>query len=107
MKDLFEKIVTTEKPTVFLFSENEITSEGIIEDVNNILSLGEIPNLYKKREGKDEFANVKRILEKQIEGDKRVSDEKLYDKFVGIIQANLHVVFCIGQSGGSLRNYGR
>lgn len=108
MKELFEKIVKDGKPTVFLFSENEITSEAIIEDVNNILSLGEIPNLYKKKEGKDEFSSMKQILEKKMEDEStRITEEKLYDKFLSIIQANLHLIFCIGQSGDSLRLYGR
>lgn len=35
-------------PCVFIFSDNDIVNEGFIEDVNNILSVGEIPNLFTK-----------------------------------------------------------
>lgn len=105
MKELFERIALKKIPTVFLFSDNEITSEGIIEDVNNILSLGEIPNLYQKREGKDEFQHMRDKL--RDKNNKRESDEKIYDNFLGIIQQNLHIVFCISQSGPNLRNFGR
>ena len=34
------------KPIVFLFSDNDIVNEVFLEDVNNILSAGEVPNIY-------------------------------------------------------------
>lgn len=42
------------KPTVFLFSDTQIVDESFLEDINNILSSGEVPNLYKQ----DEFVEV-------------------------------------------------
>ena len=35
-----------QKQTVFLFSDTQITNEAFVEDINNILNNGEIPNLY-------------------------------------------------------------
>jgi dynein heavy chain len=32
---------------VFLFSDTQIINEAFVEDINNILNNGEIPNLYK------------------------------------------------------------
>lgn len=43
------------KQTVFLFSDTQITNEVFVEDVNNILNIGEIPNLYSEAE---EIANI-------------------------------------------------
>lgn len=37
-----------DKPGVFLFSDNQIINEGFIEDINNILTVGEIPNLFSQ-----------------------------------------------------------
>ena len=31
---------------MFLFSDTQITNEAFVEDINNILNNGEIPNLY-------------------------------------------------------------
>lgn len=31
---------------VFLFSDNHILQENFLEDVNNLLNSGEVPNLY-------------------------------------------------------------
>lgn len=44
-----------EKQTVFLFSDTQIVMESFLEDVNNVLNNGEIPNLYAAQ---DEYANV-------------------------------------------------
>lgn len=38
------------KPTVFLFNDIQAVEEGFFEDINNILSSGEVPNLYKPEE---------------------------------------------------------
>ena len=42
------------KPSVFLFSDTQVLDESFLEDINNILSSGEVPNLYKP----DEFEEV-------------------------------------------------
>lgn len=33
-----------------MFSDNEIINESFLEDINNILSVGEIPNLFTQKE---------------------------------------------------------
>ena len=43
---LFMQCGVDMKPTVFLFSDTQISNEAFVEDVNNILNNGEIPNLY-------------------------------------------------------------
>jgi dynein heavy chain len=40
---------------VFLFSDTQITQEAFMEDVNNILNGGLIPNLYTEAE---EIGNI-------------------------------------------------
>jgi len=108
MKELFEHIAVEKQPTTFIFSDNEIVDEGIIEDVNNILSLGEIPNLFSKKDGKDEFANIKdQLKERTAAAGMKETDEMVYEYFVNQIQTYLHVVFCMAQSGPNLRNLGR
>lgn len=43
------------KPTTFLFVDTQIADECFLEDINNVLSSGEVPNLYKA----DEFDEVR------------------------------------------------
>jgi len=38
------------KPTVFLFPDTQVVEEAFLKDINNILSSGEVPNLYKSDE---------------------------------------------------------
>ena len=35
-----------DKPTTFLFSDVQIIDERMVEDINNILNAGDVPNLY-------------------------------------------------------------
>ena len=35
---------------MFIFSDNDIINEAFVEDVNNILTVGEIPNLFSPKE---------------------------------------------------------
>lgn len=39
---------------MFLFTDTQVVEETFLEDINNILSSGEVPNLYKP----DEFEEV-------------------------------------------------
>jgi dynein heavy chain len=38
------------KPTVFLFSDNQIKEESFVEDINMILNTADIPNLFAAEE---------------------------------------------------------
>lgn len=42
------------KPMVFLFADNQIMYEGMVEDINMLLNTGDIPNLY----GMDEKVEI-------------------------------------------------
>lgn len=38
------------KPTVFLFTDSQLKDESFLEDINNILNTGEVPNLFAKED---------------------------------------------------------
>jgi dynein heavy chain len=107
MQGLFFKIIDKNQPYTFIFSDNEIATEGIIEDVNNILSLGEIPNLYQKKDGKDDFQPIRDKLRPRDKNKAKETDEKIYDNFLSKIQQKLHISFCMSQSGNTLRTLAR
>ena len=54
LKGLYRQAGCANKPTTFLFDETQIVLETFLEDVNNILTSGEVPNLF----GKDEIGGV-------------------------------------------------
>jgi dynein heavy chain len=56
MRDrLFGEAGTLEKSMIFLLSDTQIVTESFLEDINNILNNGEIPNLYSTNE---EISNI-------------------------------------------------
>ena len=54
LKRLYWQAGVENKPTVFLFNDTQVVEEIFLEDINNVLSSGEVPNLYKP----DEFEEV-------------------------------------------------
>ena len=58
MRKLYWKAGVDNKPTVFLFTDTQVVEESFLEDINNILSSGEVPNLYSP----EEFEEVCNIL---------------------------------------------
>ncbi|XP_023272842.1 dynein heavy chain 2, axonemal-like, partial [Seriola lalandi dorsalis] len=48
IKKLYRLAGVDNKPTVFMFNDTQIVDESFLEDINNILSSGEVPNLYKQ-----------------------------------------------------------
>ena len=46
-------------PTVFLFSDTQIVNETFLDDINNVLNSGEVPNLFEPDE-------IERIIGKII-----------------------------------------
>ena len=51
-------------PTVFLFTDTQIVTEGFVEDINNILNSGEVPGLFAQDEKErmmTEILSVRRV----------------------------------------------
>lgn len=46
LKNLLRKAGGEGKQMAFLLSDAQITDESFLEDVNNLLNTGEVPNLY-------------------------------------------------------------
>jgi dynein heavy chain len=106
LKKMYEKTGVKAAPLSFLFSDTEIVTESFLEDVSNILSSGEVPNLYTP----DELNAVRSALEKpakEAELPNAFVPEVLYDFFLSRVRENLHIVFCVSPIGANLRDYCR
>ena len=47
LKQLYYQTGVDNKQTVFIFTDVQAIEESFMEDINNILSSGEVPNLFK------------------------------------------------------------
>ncbi|XP_050296141.1 dynein axonemal heavy chain 2 isoform X2 [Anthonomus grandis grandis] len=101
LKTLYNVTGIQTKPTSFLFNDTQVTDEGFLEVINNMLSSGEVANLYKP----DEFEDVKNKLESAAnKAGIMHTNEAMYELLITRVRANLHIVLCMSPIGDAFRN---
>jgi hypothetical protein len=50
IREFMWKAAIERKPTAWIFTDSQIVDETMLEDINNILNAGEVPNLYAGEE---------------------------------------------------------
>ncbi|KFH07428.1 putative dynein-1-alpha heavy chain, flagellar inner arm I1 complex [Toxoplasma gondii VAND] len=105
LKKLYNATGVDGKRTTFLLSDANILSESFIEDVHNMLSSGEVSNLFTT----DEFSAISAELEKAAKaaGVNPSNRDAMHDFFLSRVRENLHIVFCVRPIGQQLRDYCR
>jgi len=104
LKKLYEKTGVNGEETVFLFNDTQVIESGFLEDINGMLTSGEVANLYPP----EELTGIR----ESVRGDVRAAglpelNDTLWSFFVERVRANLHVVLCMSPIGSSFRNYVR
>ncbi|KAJ8735705.1 hypothetical protein PYW07_007325 [Mythimna separata] len=87
----------------FIFTDNDIKDEQFLEFLNNILSSGEIANLFPKEE-MDEILNMLTPIMKKHAPKRIPVPDVLYEYFIIQSRANLHVVLCFSPVGEKFRS---
>ena len=89
------------KETVFLFSDTQIKSESFVEDINNILNNGEVPNLFES----DELAAVLDEVGQEAKKQKikLSTPAETFSLFIQNCKSNLHMVLCFSPIGDAFR----
>ncbi|KAM4612372.1 dynein axonemal heavy chain 2 [Polymixia lowei] len=101
LKKLYHLTGVDNKPTVFLFNDTQTVDECFLEDINNILSSGEVPNLYKQ----DEFDKVCSALSDSARKDKVMeTPDSMFSYLIERVRNNLHIVLCMSPVGQAFRN---
>ncbi len=91
------------KGIVFLFTDNEIKDEGFLEYINNVLSSGEVSNLFPRDEIDEINTNLIPVMKKEFPR-RPPTPENLYDYFLTRARKNLHVVLCFSPIGEKFRS---
>ncbi|KAI8907759.1 dynein heavy chain and region D6 of dynein motor-domain-containing protein [Powellomyces hirtus] len=88
------------KNTVFLLSDTQIKTETFLEDVNNILNSGEVPNLFEFDEREKILGDLRSVCrEKGFPEDR----DSVYQFFINRVRDNLHIVFATSPVGETFR----
>ncbi|XP_050671120.1 dynein axonemal heavy chain 3 isoform X2 [Leptidea sinapis] len=91
------------KPLVFLFADNQIMYEGMVEDINMLLNTGDIPNLY----GMDEKVEILEKMQNAVRESGRKMETTplaMFGFYVERVKANLRIVLAMSPIGDSFRN---
>jgi len=92
-----------EKQTVFLFNDTQIVLEAFLEDVNNILNNGEIPNLYSAAEDISNIMENMREVNKNVPNFKNWSEGEIWLDFLQKCKANVHIVLAMSPIGDDFK----
>lgn len=88
-------------PTVFLINDTQILKEEFLEDINNILNSGEVPNLFEGDEYEKIILNTRLACVEARYKDQ--SRDGIFEFFISRVRSNLHVVICMSPIGDAFR----
>ncbi len=97
LKKLYLTTGVENKPLVFLLTDAQIINEIFLEDLSNILSSGEVPNLF----GPEELLEIKNAMQAITKGSETM--DQLFSMFIERVRTNLHVVLCMSPVGETFR----
>ena len=88
------------KPVVFLFDDTQVVFEGMLEDINNVLNTGDVPNLYvQEDEDRIMVACKGDCLAKRIPATKL----NIMTQYINRVKRNIHVVLTMSPLGEAFR----
>ena len=85
----------------FLFSDTQIVFESFLEDINNLLNSGEIPNLFAPE---DRATINDELADKAKAAGVPQTREAIYAYFVQLCRQNMHIVLAFSPVGDAFRD---
>ncbi|XP_071446254.1 dynein axonemal heavy chain 6 [Hetaerina americana] len=102
LRRLYVNAGVKDENTVFLFVDTQIVVEEFLEDINNILNSGEVPNLFEADEYEMVVQGVRSAAKKVgiAEGNR----DAIFEYFIQRVRNNLHLVICMSPVGDTFRS---
>ena len=100
IKAMMWRAAIERKPTTWIFTDTQIVDETMLEDINNILNAGEVPNLYPQDELDKVCNSMIPICKEMGIVENR---ENCFLTFVQLVRENLHIVLGMSPVGDALR----
>ncbi|XP_064365601.1 dynein axonemal heavy chain 8 [Dromaius novaehollandiae] len=102
LKLLYRTAGAEGKGITFIFTDNEIKEESFLEYLNNLLSSGEISNLFARDELDEITQGLIPLMKKEMPRCPPTFDN-LHEYFITRAKKNLHVVLCFSPVGEKFR----
>ncbi|XP_053317654.1 dynein axonemal heavy chain 6 [Spea bombifrons] len=101
LRKLYKMAGVENKDMVFLFTDTQIVVEEFLEDINNMLNSGEVPNLFEKDELEYVLAATRpKAKEAGIPEGNR---DEVFQYFISQVRQRLHIVLCMSPVGEAFR----
>ncbi|XP_050398729.1 dynein axonemal heavy chain 6 [Patella vulgata] len=101
LKKLYFLAGAENKNTVFLFTDTQIVVEEFLEDINNILNSGEVPNLFEPDEYERLIIGCRPAAKEA--GIPEGNRDLIYEFCINRVRNNLHIVLCMSPVGSAFR----
>jgi dynein heavy chain len=102
LRELYRRAGVLNKPIAFIMTDNEVKEESFLEYVNNMLTTGEIANLFTRDNYEALMGDMHPIFTKECKGQIE-TDENAWNYFIDRVKRNLHVVLCFSPVGEQFR----
>ena len=77
---------------VHMYMYVQIKSESFLEDVNNILNSGDVPNIYPPEDLDKIFAEMKPVVQ---DSGLQPTKSNLFSAYTKRVRSNIHMVICM------------
>lgn len=102
LKKVVKKAGGEATPCVFLFSDTQLKQESFLEDLNNLLNTGDVPNLFPADEKMAIVEQMRQVMKPTDPAKSTVA--ALFNAFLERCRDNLHVILCMSPIGDAFRN---
>lgn len=104
LQSMYQKAGVKQEGVLFLLTDAQINNEKYFIYLNDLLSSGNIPDLYTKDE-KDAIINS--LTNKAKSAGYSAEPSQVFKYFISMVRQNLHCCLCFSPVGGSLRTRAR
>ncbi|KAH8085006.1 dynein light chain binding protein [Aureococcus anophagefferens] len=105
LKTVLKEAGSGERPVVFLFSDTQINREAFVEDINNMLNSGEVPNIFPNDEKVAICEAVRPYAKEQFgRAAADMTPLQLYAYFIQRVKQYLHIVLAFSPIGSAFRD---
>lgn len=90
-------------PSIFLLTENQLTNQLFLTDVDHLLNSADVPNLWPIDE-RQELLGMVRLAAQGGNRNIDVSPAEVFSFFVNRCRQNLHIILCFSPIGSTMRS---